>query len=187
MRFSASTGAHRANVSGHGTRLLVSLRRMGAQEEVTTLLHRDVAAHVSLDKPLRMARLLGSLREAGAQKQATALTERIAAHAPLHDPDDAARLLESLREEGAREQVTALLHRDLAVHVSLDDPDDTVRLLDSLREAGAQEQVTTLIDRLPGAGMFDLFRKQEGRGDRFRFGRKADGNPAAPWDWDDLD
>ena len=168
-------------------RLLVSLRRMGAQEEVTTLLHRDVAAHVSLDKPLRMARLLGSLREAGAQKQATTLTERIAAHAPLHDPDDAARLLESLREEGAREQVTALLHRDLAAHVSLDDPDDTVRLLDSLREAGAQEQVTTLIDRLPGAGMFDLFRKQEGREDRFRFGRKADGNPAAPWGWDDLD
>ena len=74
-----------------------------------------------------------------------------------------------------------------AAHVSLDDPDAVARLLDSLREAGAEEQATALADRLPGAGMFELFREQEGRQDRFRFGREADGSPAGPWGWEDLD
>jgi hypothetical protein len=60
-------------------------------------------------------------------------------------------------------------------------------LLGRLREAGAQEQVTALTDRLPEAGMFELFREQEGHQDRFRFGREADGSPAEPWSWDDLD
>jgi len=31
------------------------------------------------------------------------------------------------------------------------------------------------------AAMFELFRRQEGRQDRFRFGREADGSPAKPW------
>jgi hypothetical protein len=61
------------------------------------------------------------------------------------------------------------------------------RLLDSLRAAGAGQQADTLAERLPGAGMFELFRKQEGRHDRFRFGRDADGSPARPWGWEDLD
>ena len=70
---------------------------------------------------------------------------------------------------------------------SLDDPAAVARLLDSLREAGAEEQTTALADRLPEAGMFELFREQEGRQDRFRFGREADGSPARPWAWEDLD
>ena len=37
-------------------------------------------------------------------------------------------------------------------------------LLDEPREAGAQEQAAALTDRLPGAGLFELFRKQEGCG-----------------------
>jgi hypothetical protein len=39
----------------------------------------------------------------------------------------------------------------------------------------------------PAAGMFELFLKQNGPADQFRFGREADGTPAAPWDWEDLD
>jgi hypothetical protein len=35
--------------------------------------------------------------------------------------------------------------------------------------------------------MFELFREQESRQDRFRFGREADGSPAEPWGWEDLD
>jgi hypothetical protein len=35
--------------------------------------------------------------------------------------------------------------------------------------------------------MFDLFREQEDRQDQFRFGREADGSPAKPADWRDLD
>ena len=60
-------------------------------------------------------------------------------------------------------------------------------LLDSLREAGAHEQAAALAGRLPAAGMFGLFLKQKGLADQFRFGREADGTPAAPWGWEDLD
>ena len=68
-----------------------------------------------------MARLLDSLREAGAQEQATALADRAAAHVSLDNPDAVARLLDSLREAGAQEQATALAER-AAAHVSLDNP-----------------------------------------------------------------
>jgi hypothetical protein len=60
-------------------------------------------------------------------------------------------------------------------------------LLDSLRRAGAQDQAAALAARLPGAGMFKLFREQEDRQDQFRFGRAADGSPVGPWGWEDLD
>ncbi len=72
-------------------------------------------------------------------------------------------------------------------HIPLDDPDGVAELLGGLRGAGAEEQVTALEGRLPGAGQFELFREQESRQDRFRFGREADGNPAKPWGWEDLD
>jgi len=49
------------------------------------------------------------------------------------------------------------------------------------------EQAAALADRLPGAGMFELFRQHEDRRNRFRFGREADGSPAGPWGWEDLD
>jgi hypothetical protein len=35
--------------------------------------------------------------------------------------------------------------------------------------------------------MFQLFLEQEGNQDRFRFGREADGSPAKPWNWEDLE
>jgi hypothetical protein len=60
-------------------------------------------------------------------------------------------------------------------------------LLDRLREAGAGEQAAALVSRLPAAGMFGLFLKQNGLAEQFRFGREADGAPAAPWGWEDLD
>jgi hypothetical protein len=98
-----------------------------------------------------------------------------------------ASLLDSLREAGADEQAAALLRRDPAAGVALDNPYGVARLLDSLREAGAREQAAALADRLPGAGLFNLFREQDSRQDRFRFGREADGSPAEPWGWEDLD
>ena len=53
-------------------------------------------------------------------------------------------------------------------------------------EAGAHEQAAALASRLPAAGMFELFLKQQGSVDQFRFGRETDGSPAAPWRWEDL-
>ena len=160
---------------------VASLLAVGGEEQATALLRRDPAAHVALDDPGAVASLLDRLRKVGAQEQATVLAERAAAHIALDDPYVVAWLL------GGREQATALLRRDPAAHVALDDPGAVARLLDRLREAGAQEQATALADRLPGVGMFELFREQEGRQGRFRFGRETDGSPARPWAWEDLD
>jgi hypothetical protein len=55
------------------------------------------------------------------------------------------------------------------------------RLLDSMREAGAEQQAAELTERLPEAGLFQVFVQQAGRQDRFRFGRGADGSPSEPW------
>jgi hypothetical protein len=74
-----------------------------------------------------------------------------------------------------------------AAHVSLANPRVVAAVLDRLREAGAPEQAAALAGRLPGAGLFELFREQEDRQDRLRFGREADGRPARPWGWEDLD
>ena len=187
--------------------LLHSLRRAGAEQQFTVLADR-AAAHVPLDDPGAVASLLSSLREASAEQQITALLRRDpVAQVSLDNPSTVARLLDSLRrdpadylddpaavaawrsglrEAGAEQQVTAVLRRDPAGQVSLDDPGAVARLLDSLRRR-AQDQVAVLVGRLPGAGMFKLFREQEDRRDRFRFGREADGSPAKPWDWKDLD
>lgn len=69
----------------------------------------------------------------------------------------------------------------------LDNRYDVDHLLDSLRKAGADQQAATLAGRMPAAGMFELLLRQEGLADKFRFGREADGTPAAPWGWEDLD
>jgi hypothetical protein len=60
-------------------------------------------------------------------------------------------------------------------------------LLDRLREAGAHEQAAALTARLPAAGMSGLFLEQKGAADQSRSGREADGTPAAPWRWEDLE
>ena len=62
-------------------------------------------------------------------------------------------------------------------------------LLDSLRGAGAHEQAAALAAWLPTVGRFQLFLflEQQGHADQFRFGREADGTPAAPWGWENLD
>jgi uncharacterized protein YidB (DUF937 family) len=184
--------------------LLARLRGLDVHADA---LARRAVAHVSLDQPGGIASLLASLREMGAREQAAALLARDpAAHVSLDDPDAVAYLLGRLRkigaweeelremgarkdellEMGAREQADALARR-AAAHFSLDDPDAVVRLLASLRKMGAREQADALADRLPGAGMFELFREQADRQDRFRFGREANGSPARPWGWEDLD
>ena len=164
------------------------LRAVGADDQAAALLARDPAAHTALHDPARVGSLLNSLRRAGADEQAAALLARDpAAHAALHDPTGVAVLLNSLREGGADEQAAALLARDPAAHTALHDPAAVAVLLNSLRDAGAHDQAAALAGRLPAAGMFELFLEQKGLTDQFRFGRDADGTPAAPWGWEDLD
>jgi hypothetical protein len=54
-------------------------QRTGADQQVTALLGRDPAAHVTLDDPDAVASLLDSLRAAGADQQVTALAARLPA------------------------------------------------------------------------------------------------------------
>ena len=127
-------------------------------------------------------------RAAGVQDQVTALLARDpAAHAALDNLGGVASLLDALRKADAQAQVTALAAR-AAGQAPLDDNNPyAVRfLLDSLQKAGAHEQAAALASRLPAAGMFGLFTEQDGLADQFRFGREADGTPAAPWDLEDL-
>ena len=183
----ARAAAHAALDDPDGVaRLLASLRRAGAHEQAAALAAR-AAAHAALDNLDGVALLLFSLRNEDTHEQAAALAARAAAHARLDNPGGVASLLDSLRNEYTHEQAAALLARDPAAHAPLDNPGGVARLLDSLRRAGAHEQAAELASRLPAAGMFRLFLEQQGSVDQFRFGREADGNPAAPWGWEDLD
>ena len=171
--------------------LLDSLWAAGADEQAAALLARDPAAHAALDDPCGVAFLVHRLRAASADDQAAVLTGRLlardpAAHAALDDPRGVAFLLDSLWAAGADEQAAALLARDPAAHTALDDQAGVAFLLDRLRAASADDQAAVLTGRLPAAGMFGLFLKQNGSADQFRFGREANGTPAAPWGWEDL-
>lgn len=60
-------------------------------------------------------------------------------------------------------------------------PSAATPTMSRLRAAGASQQVSVLADRLPAAGLFDIFNQYSGS--RFRFGRKQDGRQAQPGDW----
>ena len=92
-----------------------------------------------------MARLLDSLREAGAHEQAAALAGRAAAHAALDDPDAVAACWTPAA--GGRARAGRRAAGRAAAHAALDDPDGVACLLGSLREAGAHEQAAALAGR----------------------------------------
>ena len=166
-------------------RLLDALQDARAQEQADTLAAR-AAEHADLDSPFAVAGLLDALREAGAHKQAdTLLARNPAEHADLDSPFAVAGLLDALRDAGAHKQADTLAAR-AAEHADLDDWLAAAHLLDSMREAGVQRQARTMINRLPSEAQFSLFRKQADNQTRYRFGRELNGNPALPWNWDDL-
>jgi hypothetical protein len=166
-----------------------------ADEQAATLASR-AAAHASLDNPAGVARLLSRMQKVGASAQVTTPLDRDpAAHTSLEDPSGVANLLDALREAGASGQVTTLASR-AAAHTSLNNPVAVVNLLFALQRAGTRAWVSEVIERLPAVGMFRLLvvqeplfneLKQEAFGEKFPFGREADGRPAGRWDWTDLD
>jgi hypothetical protein len=165
------------------------LREARTIGQVSALLDRDPAAYVSLDNPSGVASLLRALVAAGADRQVSALLDRDpAAYVSLDNPFGVASLLEELREAGADAQLTVLAAR-AAAYARLEGSSYAVgvsNLLRELRMTDTRTQASELIERLPGAGQFELFCKQEGRAGHFRFGREADGRPAKPWGWADL-
>jgi hypothetical protein len=162
------------------------LQRVGATDQATSLATR-AAAHAPLDDPGAVSWLLDALRGVSAIDQVTTLLHRDpAAHATLNDPGYVGMLLSALQRASATDQVTALLDRDPAAYATLDNLDAVDALLQALEEVGDQAQAAILLERLPNVGMFDYFCRVTGQAERFRFGREADGHPAASWSWEDL-
>ena len=167
--------------------LLRALKNTGS-DEAAVLLARGPAACADLGDPAGVARLLSALHEVEADEQVAELLARDpAAQVTLEDTAGVAALLDALHVVGADEQV-AELAREAAAHASLTDRAEATRLLHTLQALGAGEQAAELVERLPGSGMFGLFCQVQGSsGDRFRFGREADGSPAIRWNWEDLE
>ncbi|MFC5752905.1 hypothetical protein [Actinomadura rugatobispora] len=110
---------------------------------------QHAAAHAALDDPFAVAKLLDSLREAGARGQAAELAGRAAAHAAPRDPYAVAVLLDSLRKAGADDQIDVLLAACApATHVALDDPLAVAWLIKSLLRAGADDHIRPLAQRV---------------------------------------
>ena len=175
--------------------LLSRLREMGAEEQVSALVARNPVDQFSADSVDPPASLLLPLHEMGASDQVAVLAARIATHASVDNPGTLAALLSGLRAVGAKEQAAALLARNPAARIHLENSneahayhyDHLTTLLGVLQEMGADEYVEELLGLLVGAGFFRLFCRQEDRHKRFQFGREADGSPAKPWGWDDLE
>ncbi|EST33780.1 hypothetical protein M878_12095 [Streptomyces roseochromogenus subsp. oscitans DS 12.976] len=169
--------------------LLQVLREVGAEEQVAKLLARDLATHADIEigNPPTVPRLLEELHNAQADEQVATLAERAVIHLPLDNADGVAQLLEMLVKVGADDQIAALLARDPATHVVLNGTNTVNWLLNALQAVGAEEQISTLIERLPAAGHIDRFVELSDHEKRYRFGREPDGQPAAPWTWEDLE
>ncbi|MEV4400124.1 hypothetical protein [Nonomuraea sp. NPDC049607] len=166
--------------------LLKELRKLGMTEHANVLAQR-AATHAPLDRLRETAILLRELRKLGMTEHANVLAQRAATHASLVDPRETAVLLKELQESSDTNQAFTLAHR-AATDICLEDSTRVKELLEALRELGMTDQVRIIIDRLPPAGQFFLFLKQqETNKTRFRFGRSPDGSPAAQWSWDELE
>ena len=95
--------------------LLDTLRLIGADKQVVTLLARNPAAHIAFDSQDAVASLVNALRRADAGWQITALLDRDpATHVRLDNPNDSGLLVYALRLVHADEQVAKLVSRDPA-------------------------------------------------------------------------
>ena len=131
-------------------------------------------------RPVRVASLLDSLREAGADEQAAALLARDpAAHVFLDEPGRRGPPAGRPAGERARTSRPPRWPSRAAAHAPLDDdPADVARLLDSLREAGAHEQAAALADSAAGGRTCSgSFRRAA---EAPRISSVSDGRPTAP-------
>jgi hypothetical protein len=106
-----------------------------------------VAARADLTRPDDVARLIDTLREAGAHAQLKELLQRDpAAHADMRDLTGVSSLIEALHQAGAASQVSAIL-----AHGSVANADTTdyriFFLLPALHKVGAIEQLPGLAER----------------------------------------
>ena len=175
--------------AGAVARLLASIPGGRApRQQVTALLCRDPAAYVSVDDAGAVARLLASLREAGAEQQVTALLCRDpAAYVSVDDAGAVARLLASLREAGDRAAGHRAGRAGRRPHPPLRcgcGGPAAGQLAGGGRRAAGRRAGGSVAG---GRHVRALLRARRVSEISFRFGREADGSPAAPWGWEDLD
>ena len=125
------------------------MHRLGATEALAVLLERDPIAHVPLTSLLDLAKLLVSLHEAGAEKQAAALAVGMSSVPVERDHLEALEtLVDELWESGAKESATALAHC-ASVCAGSGDPVASVLVAKMLDKVEAEEFVSALVERCP--------------------------------------
>lgn len=171
--------------------LLIAMHQTGRELLVRDLLRSDPIARVDPTETFVVAALLGALVTVGADAEVTALLARDpAGHVDLTDPGPVEYLLEQFQEMGAHAQAATLLARDPFTHADQSDPVGLAGLLLAVARSEAAVKVAASaawLDRLPGAGAFEIFLRYSKLAEDYRFGRAHDGRPAAPWGWDDLE
>jgi len=169
--------------------LLTALHDAGGDQLVPDRLINGLAARADVTDAHEVAMLLESLATIGADAEVSALLARDpAANADLTSASNVAYLLNMLKEIGANTQAAALLARDPLAHVGQGEAAAALlELLPVLQGQAVDTTIAALIERLPAEGAFTAFLRHSERAEDYRFGRRHDGRPAVPWDWDDLE
>lgn len=190
---------------GGVARLLNALKGAGLTKQVDSLLRRNPASQIMLEDTHGVSDLLLELRSAKAVNQIQIILDRDPARfIRIDNAGDLVRFFDVMRLIGAPGHIEALACRNIGQEVQLDDPVSRIPfgihrrtgvlplevqwLISRLIEIDAVDQASTLIQRLPAAGLFDVFVENDdkyGR-DRFRFGIEYELDPAEPWSWQDL-
>ena len=133
------------------SRLIDSLRQVGADEQVAALLAQDpVSCADTADSWIFL--LFSSLRAVGATEQLMTLAERALVSDHMIYPAYTAWLLDALHDVGARAQIDALVARGPAAHVDISEPLCVVLdLITALHKVGADEQAAAVAERAAAA------------------------------------
>ena len=176
--------------------LLRILRHVGMHRQVSLLASRAAlelpADQLTVDDPVRLARLLSGPHGSGRDEQVIQRLARDAAiHAVLDKPFDIIGLLESLDHIGLREQVIVLADR-AAAHAALGDPAAVALLLKKMHKIGLREQVIVLADRAaahaalrhPGdiALLMNIMREIGVHEETLRLAERTQGAALADWE-----
>ena len=142
------------NDPGEVAELIEVLQDAGARQQLTVLLARDPATHVSLKDPEAIAFLAGRLAEVEAADQLAKLAARVAQSFPADDPEAVSYLSSRLAIWGMdNRQAVVALTSDLVAHADLGDPHVAADLLRVLEYGDSAEQIQLLLQRDPASSV----------------------------------
>ena len=168
--------------------LLTTLHDVGCDQLIPSRLVNGLTVRADIANANEVAMLLETFAAIGADAEVSAILARDpATNVDLASATGVAFLLNMLKETGADEQAAALLARDPLAHVGQGEA--AAALVEFLPAHGtaADTTIAALIERLPAEGSFAAFLQHGKRAEDYRFGRRHNGQAAAPWGWDDLE